>query len=172
MPSDPTLSDESAFEAVFRTYSPALFRFIYGYVRSTAIAEELVQDVFLRLWEQRAWWVEEEALRARLYTVARSRALDYLRHEEVAKRLQPEVESRQLTDDRLADDELNTALRRAIDELPSRCREAFTLYWQQGMRYAEVAKVMGVSEKTVENQLAIALKTLRGRLWGFFGSRP
>ena len=169
--------DEAAFEALFREYSAALYRFAYGYVRSVAVAEDLVQDVFFWLWKERGRLDVERSLRAYLYTLARSRALDHLRHEQVALRGEREstaelrvsaaspVMSQPATpEEQLVDDERTAALARAVEALPERCRITFRLFWREGLSYAEIATVMGVSRKTVENQLALALKTLRRRL--------
>lgn len=171
--------DAAAFEEIFHAYSARLYRFVYGYVKSTAVAEELVQDVLLRLWEQREGrGTGPQTLRAYLYTAARSRALDHLRHEGVVHRSEDEAvgtgivlamgQPAHQADDRLRDEELRAALDRALAELPERRRTAMTLYWQDGLRYAEIAEVMGVSVKTVENHLATALKTLRERLARFY----
>lgn len=170
--------DSAAFEAIFRAYSDRLYRFVYGYVRASGTAEELVQDVFLRLWERRGHGIGPQNLRAHLYTVARSRALDYLRHTQVIHRSEAEALGEGLAlgmgervrdaGDQLHDRELRAALQSAVAELPERRRVALTLHWQDGLRYAEIAAVMGVSVKTVENQLASALKTLRQRLARFY----
>jgi len=173
-------ADEPAFEAVFHAYSAGLYRFVYGCVGSAAIAEELVQDLFFKLWTERAGGLGEQPLRAYLYTVARSRSLDYLRHERVVAKVSGEVANAGVVlamgrlvvpaDERLRAEEANAALERVIKELPERARQAFTLYWRHELRYAEVAAVMGISVKTVENHLATALKILRRRLASFYQS--
>jgi RNA polymerase sigma-70 factor (ECF subfamily) len=165
--------EQDACAEVFRAYSESLYKFIYGYVRSVAIAEELVQEVFLKLWEQRVQCALQCTLRAQLYTIARGRALNHLRHERVVLTLgaahQVEVVARgedrsKGMDEELCDQETQLALTDAVAELPERCRATFVMYWYQQLSYAEIASVMRVSVKTVENQLAIAIKSLRRAL--------
>jgi len=166
------VGDEEAFEALFRRYSPSIYRFVCSYVDAPAIAEEVTQDVFFRLWEHRGQLPAEPEVRVQLFIMARSRALDYLRHDRIvtshaATAIAAAPQSTPAADQGVVEDELNSALAAAIAELPPRSRLAFVLYWRHGLRYADVAQVMGVSVKTVENQLATALKTLRRRLARF-----
>jgi RNA polymerase sigma-70 factor, ECF subfamily len=169
------LGDVGAFEKLYRQHSAELYRFAFGYVRRSEVAEEIVQDVFFHLWQHRARWDATRPITAHLFVATRNRALDHLRRERVAERTRADVGSHEGPVPGMgapgprADEALDEARRRrildeAILRLPERARLAFVLYWQHGLRYAEVAAVMNVSIKTVEKQLAAALRALRAQL--------
>jgi RNA polymerase sigma-70 factor, ECF subfamily len=157
------------FEAVFRKHYVELCEFVSGYVRSRDTASELVQDLFLRLWELQGTPNAPPLTRAYLYTAARNRALRHLRHQRVESRWQ-ERASRERQEPSLGADqpldceELAAAAERAISELPERCRMIFTLSRRQHLSQAEIAEVLGITVSTVENQMWRALKILRSKL--------
>src|SRR5689334_20398964 len=72
--------DEAAFTALFRSYYPGLCTYVYAYVRSGALAEELVMDVFRKVWEGRERWVLRSTVRAYLFSAAHHAAIGHLRH--------------------------------------------------------------------------------------------
>lgn len=166
--------DESAFETIFRGYFQSLLTFAQGYVHSRALAEELVQEVFLRIWANRADWVVETSVRAYLFGAVRNRALNQLDRDRVDHRWRLRAvgdESGMSVSGRIAGpeqeviaNEIGAAVRVAIDALPERARMAATLRWREGLRYAEIADAMGISRKGVENQLARVAKILRDKL--------
>jgi RNA polymerase sigma-70 factor (ECF subfamily) len=158
-----------------RAYHVPLVVFVVGYVRVVEVAEELVQDIMGRVWERRAVWEPQGSIGSYLYTAARNRAMNHVRHRKVVERVEagvvdgdaaPGMGSAQATDERIAAAELSGALHRAIDRLPARCRQAFLLRWQRQLSLAETAKAMGVARKTVERHWTLALKTLRQHLRG------
>jgi RNA polymerase sigma-70 factor (ECF subfamily) len=164
--------DVAAFEAMFWEHYDALCRFTSRYVGSLDAAEDIVQDVLFRMWEGRERLEVREDLKTYLYGAARNRALDYLRHQTVVRRSHGRVESSgdavlrsawkpEPPDAAVGLSELDAAIRRAIDRLPVRCRQTFMLSRDEGMTYAQVAAVMGVSVKTVKIQMGRALKVIR-----------
>ena len=158
--------DERAFETLFRAYHAPLCSFAHRYVRAPDVAEELVQEVFLHLWQQRAAWEGRGALKTYLYTAVRNAAVSYLRHERVAQRRSAETlalfDRPPLAADRAAaSHETAAAVRAAVDRLPERCRLVFTLNREQGLTYTEIAATLGLSVKTVDTQMGRALKALR-----------
>ena len=86
--------DESACEALYRAYRTPLWRFAYSYVRSPEVAEELVQDVFLALWRNRAEAGTRGSIRTWLYAAIRNQALNHLRHERIVTRLDERTKDR------------------------------------------------------------------------------
>jgi len=179
--------DEAAFEALFHAFAPGLVAFVARTVRSRAIAEELVQDLFLTVWRRRTELDVDSAITTYLYAAARNRALDYLARERTAQRWRDTEaraagglraaprqragrEARPSTDapDPSApiEEELLDVLevQDAIGRLPPRCRLVFTLSRQHEMTYTEIAQTLGLSIKTVETQMGRALKALRARL--------
>jgi RNA polymerase sigma-70 factor (ECF subfamily) len=157
-----------AFDQIFRSWYPRLVATAQAIVNERAVAEELAQDVMLELWRRRASLVLETTLGAYLHRSARNRALNYLRHERVARLAEPELGAAAAapagTDHQVRRAEIEAAARAAVASLPARCREVFELSRVQGLRYAEIASVMDISVKTVEAQMAKALRVLRERL--------
>jgi RNA polymerase sigma-70 factor, ECF subfamily len=166
--------DEAAFEAMFHAYYGPLCDFVDGHVRDPAATEELVQDVFLQLWARRSEWDVRGSLRAYLYGAARNRALNHLKRRGLERRwsvvaerqheLVPHGQGPRSPEDDLRSREISTAVERVIERLPERARLAATLRWQHQLSYAEIADVMGISAKGVENQLGRAAKILRKSL--------
>jgi RNA polymerase sigma-70 factor (ECF subfamily) len=131
-------------------------------------AEDIVQDVFLRLWERGAHFAFDDPL-PYLYQAARNAATSAARKKDVRARwqvaLRAESDSGSSTVEiDLEERELDAAVAAAIDSLPERCREIFTMHRQQDLTYPEIARVLGISVKTVETQMGRALKALRSRL--------
>jgi RNA polymerase sigma-70 factor (ECF subfamily) len=160
--------DEDAFDAIFRAWYPALVRIAEGIVRERAVAEEVVQDVLLEVWRRREQLGAEDSPRAYLIRATRNRALNHLRHLRVQQKSAPFVGGR--TEDapegasRLVEAELDAAIRGAVAELPPRCREVFELSRVHALSYAEIARTLEISVKTVEAQMGKALRLLREKL--------
>lgn len=163
--------DRDAFDAVFRAHYPTLVGVAERIVGERAVGEEVAQDVMLELWRRHETISVDESLRAYLVRAARNRALNHLRHERMKIRTAPRAAGETVTQaeapSRLAEEEIQAAVRRAVDGLPERCREVFELSRGQGLRYAEIASVLGISVKTVEAQMGKALRVLRERLAPF-----
>jgi RNA polymerase sigma-19 factor, ECF subfamily len=164
------LGDEQALEVIFRTYYPGLVGFVRRYVKTTEIAEELVQDLFLKLWSRRGSLGEIDSVKTYLFRAARNTALNHLRrrkleHEWLEKEGTMITEEQTLEgDETVTESELAAAVRAAVDRLPPRCREVFMLSRDGGLTYNEIAKSLGISIKTVETQMGRALKALRESL--------
>lgn len=163
-----------AFEALFRAHYPGMCRFAARMVAHRDVAEDLVQEVFLYVWRNREVWEVRASVKQYLYASVRHGALRYLRHERVVHRYTPDTVILFERAPRLADADLESAetislVQAAIAKLPERCRLVYTLHREQGLTYAEVAEVMGISPKTVDVQMGRALKALR-RLLGAAGA--
>jgi RNA polymerase sigma-70 factor (ECF subfamily) len=159
--------DPAAFEALFHAEHAALCAFAYRYLKARDLAEEIVQEVFLFIWERRKTWDVRSSVRSYLFTAVRNAAVSYLRHERVVRRRERDaLELFQIPSVHadLEEAEILAAVQRAVGRLPERCRLVFTLQREQGLTYAEVAEVLGISPKTVEVQMGRALKSLRKSL--------
>jgi RNA polymerase sigma-70 factor (ECF subfamily) len=170
--------DEAAFEQLFRRYYNPLCVFVTRYVGDPSLAEEMVDAVFARIWEQRTRWEVRTGLASYLYAAARYQVLDWRRHAAVEGRVRERAiaEGTSPGQGRSPDQhqaceaaELEAAIREAIEHLPERCRLIFTLRWQHHLSYAEIATTLGIATKTVETQINRALKALRERLRPFWG---
>ncbi|MFL5516738.1 MAG: RNA polymerase sigma-70 factor [Gemmatimonadales bacterium] len=170
--------DEQAFEHLFRSYYQPLCDFVMSYVRSRETAEELVQTVFLRLWEKREDFTPAAGVAAYLFAACRNRSLDHLKHQSVVARagdqggLSGEPESGvgvpPLRPDEAAQvSELTHAIRRAVQQLPERCRAVAILRWEHQLSHLEIARALGVSVKGVEAHLSRARAVLRKSLAAF-----
>lgn len=168
-------SDRAAFEAVFRRFRGEMLRYVRGIVRGNAAANDLVQDVFVDLWGTREGLDPSRSLRAYLYGMARNRALRYLRdsraHGQKHAIIQQEAKGRTTNgndkDRELDAERLGEMLHRWIDELPERQREALLLSRYHDLSHREIASVMGISPRTVNNHIIRALKHLNDRVGTF-----
>lgn len=157
------VGDERAFEALFRAFTPGLVAMVTRYLHSRPVAEELVQELFLTLWQRRLTLDVKESVSTYLYVAARNRAFAYLRHERVVEQHAALVVGRLDDPASPADADLLAILelQDAIEQLPTRCRRVFQLSRQHGMTNAEIAGFLDLSVKAVEAHLTRALRTLR-----------
>lgn len=158
-----------AFESLYREHYAGLCNTVFGYVRSRDTARELVQDLFLRVWDEVSMGVQPLPPPAYLYAAARNRALHALRHQRVEARYSERQianppDERPGPEHALVGQELADAMAVAMQELPERCRLVFTLSRHDHLRNAEIAARLGISVSTVEQQMWRALKALRAKL--------
>lgn len=160
--------DASAFEKLFFAYCQRLIDFTRRFVQDTAIAENIVQDVFLKIWMTRKKLNPSSNIKSFLYTIAKNEALKQLRHEDVhrqsAQRLQSSSPRVQTPEEKVSQQEIAESVRQAIEELPEQCRIVFSMNRFDRLTYAEIAEIMDLSIKTVETQMGRALEVLRRRL--------
>lgn len=164
----------TSLEVAFRTHYTRLRDYVASYVRSDEVASDIIQDLFVNLWERYDAGDLPLLTPAYLYTAARNRALKYIRHRQVVARWEEQVRHEPAptaprADDALRTNELAAAIRRAIDRLPERCREIFLMSREQELSYAAIAETLGISVKTVEVQMWRALKSLRNSLAPYLG---
>ncbi len=160
--------DSAAFEEIFRRSYAALVGSAERIVRSRAQAEEIVQDVMLELWRRRETLAPHGSPQAYLFQSVRNRALNEVRHQRVERRSEPhlslELARHANADSGVVEEEIEAALHDAIVSLPPKCRQVFEMSRVRGLRYAEIAQIMGVSVKAVEAHMGRALRTMRERL--------
>jgi RNA polymerase sigma-70 factor, ECF subfamily len=162
--------DLQAFEALYRSMHAPLLAFAGRHLGDAARAEELIQDLFFDLWRTRDSWVVTGSVAAYLYTSVRNRSLnlrrrDAVEHSWADDEAQDGVRALHIKprapDVVFESDALRQQLAAAIDELPPRCAQIMQLRWHGGLSYAEIAALLGISTKGVENQLGRGLKALR-----------
>ena len=157
--------DKGAFELLFKEYYRMLVIFAAKYLRSSEEAEELVQQVFVTFWEKAPATDINVSLKAYLYRWTANACINRIKHlkikDKYAQFAMQEIQSG--FDDNLSfsEPDLKDNIRRAIDNLPEKCREIFVKSRFENKKNAEIAAELGISEKTVENQMTIALKKLR-----------
>lgn len=158
------------FSAVFRDLYEPLVRYARGVTAATGSAEDVVQAVFTKLWEERETIVVERSLKALLYTMVRNRALNANRNEKnkAASARPQDIDDQETAkvgaDEHLAAKNLRRRLSEWIDDLPPRRREAFVLSRYHGLSHKEIANVMDVSKRTADTHVMHALQDLRRHL--------
>lgn len=161
--------DRKAFEEIFRTYYTELCNFCLKYVRVETMAEEIVQEIFINIWDRRAELAITVSIKAYLYTAVRNRSFNYLKLQLPKEQKKVEVDNigifeTDTREDEIMLDELKDQVKLAIDNLPNKCRIIFNLSRNSGLTYREIAEELDISVKTVENQIGLALKKLREQL--------
>ncbi len=159
--------DATAFAQLFKSTCPALIRYAGRIVHSHQTAENVVQDVFVKIWHHRDRIEPGTNLKAYIYKAVKNQALQHLRHLQVIERSRhnsrinnPQDSPEQVMQDK----QLAQAVTQAIGELPPHRRMIFTLSKYDHYTYAEIAEMQNISIKTVETQMGRALKFLRKRL--------
>ncbi len=158
--------DRAAFEALFRLHYRPLCGFAMGYLKDADKAEDLVQDLFFRLWLDREKVNVSTSVKAYLYASVRNRCLNAMKSGAKVRALNEEVDDHIHEEERSEDEHTERIARvqAAIEALPEERRKVFKLSRYEGLKYHEIAERLGISVKTVENQMGSALKTLRTEL--------
>jgi RNA polymerase sigma-70 factor (ECF subfamily) len=157
-------ADHDVFTALYSRHFQGLMLAALKYVKDTAIAEELVQDIFLKMWEEPAHLASAASLQAYLFRSVINHAINYVnRQKNIAQhhlRIADET-SQEYIETIIEDHALKELLYREIEQLPEQCRKVFKMSRFQDMKYKEIAATLGIAEKTVENHIVNALRTLR-----------
>jgi RNA polymerase sigma-70 factor (ECF subfamily) len=164
--------DEAAFEKVFKTHFKNLHAYAFTIIKEGAAAEEVVQQVFFKLWERSDQLSISGSVAAYLYRAVYNESLNYLKHQKVRSTYQSHVSynmknASDSASKKISLKELEKRLGQAMNDLPEQCRTIFQLSRFEELRYREIAEHLGISVKTVENQMGKALKLLRMKLIDF-----
>ncbi len=158
-----------AFDSLFEVYSPKLFGFALKYFKNESDAEELVQDVFVQVWEHRQSLKSEFSFKSYLFTIALNRIRKHFTKKAISLRylesLQKEAEI--TINESLINDDYETILQQInliIEQLPPRRREIFLKSKLEGKSSKEIAAELNISTGTVDNQVSEALRFFRVRL--------
>ncbi len=158
--------DEAAFTTIFFRYTARLSPFVTQLLQSDNWSEEIIQDVFLRLWQSRQQLGTIDQPSAYLYQMASNRTLDYIKRNArdvklqyyAARWLTPDVNHPE-TD--LDFREVEALLKEAVDRLPAQRRKVYQLVREEGLSHAEIAESLRISKHTVRNHVAEALQEIR-----------
>jgi len=161
--------DRKAFETIFYQYKARLYYFTLGYLHSKDDAEEIVQTTFVSLWEHRHLIIEKSPIKNYIFRIAVNSIYNYLKHQAVRRKyeertLKTATITENYAEDYLREEELSKTLGEIIEQLPEKQREVFNLSRRDGMSHGEIAKRLGLSIRSVENQVYRALKFIREKL--------
>jgi RNA polymerase sigma-70 factor (family 1) len=166
---------EEAFTTLYRYYSPRLYLNILRMIRDPALAEELVQELFTRIWQKRDSQGIGEDFTGYMYRIALNLVYDLFRRLKRDRQLRRQFSSLATEfyediEQRLHSEQLSSILRQAIEQLPKQQRKAYQLVKLDGKSYKEAAENMGISPLTVKEYLSTATKTIRANLSEHAGS--
>ncbi len=159
-------NDEKAALAIFDLYFKNLCSFVERYVQSKELAEDIVQEVFIKIWENRSNLSEVQSFKAYLFTVAKNHTLNFLKKASRSEVAMGEVvnsycTNRNETEEAILDKEYLAFFNKVLDSLPNRSREIFKLCREEKKSYEEVAQLLGVSKNAVKNHMVYSMKSLK-----------
>lgn len=163
-------SNKAAFKQLFHQYHATLFRFIVYRMHDEDLAEDIVQETFLRVWKNRATLDPKKSFFSLIAKIGTNLCYDHYRYQEVRIRHKdtvPKTEQSDYDDPQKSQElnELQDEINRIVnDHLPEKCREIFILSRLEGLANKEIAAILDLSKRTVENQLYRALKILKKHL--------
>jgi len=159
-------ANQGVFELVFNYYYSGLVVYANQIIKDTVISEDIVQSIFLKLWETRET-IEIRSFRSYFMQCVKNRCIDHLRSLQVKQRFDnriPEADHLVMEEDLWTKNELSELLDKAVGDLPPRCREIFWMSRHENLKIAEIAEKLDISKRTVETQISKALKILRIKL--------
>ncbi|HWV71289.1 MAG TPA: RNA polymerase sigma-70 factor [Pseudosphingobacterium sp.] len=161
--------NEEVFESVFKQHFNNLNAYAFTILKDAVSAEEVVQSLFLKLWEKKDVLNIQTSLKSYLYRATYNDCMNILKHLQVRQRHQDHVSyfhdrTSENASSRLQENELKNELQKAINLLPEKCRTIFQMSRFEELKYQEIADQLDISIKTVENQMGKALKVLRHAL--------
>jgi RNA polymerase sigma-70 factor (ECF subfamily) len=164
--------NETAFEQVFKTHYKNLYAYALTILKDEIEAEEIVQQVFFKLWDRSEKLHVSGPVAAYLYRAVHNESLNFLKHQKVKEthRLHVAYAMKNNTEQpqgKMLSRELEQKFREALNELPEQCRTVFQLSRFEDMKYRDIADKLQISVKTVENHMGKALKILRTQLVDF-----
>ncbi|BAX82021.1 RNA polymerase sigma-70 factor [Labilibaculum antarcticum] len=161
------------FEKLFREYYPLLCHYALRFVRDTNQSEEIVQELFCQLWENRKTLKIHTSLKAYLYKATYFNSLQVLRKRGVKKKYQEYIKNNKqensLPIDSVEEKDIHNIVNRTLTNLPDRCSQIFKMSRFEGLKYQEIADKLSISVKTVEANMGKALKAFRKSLKDYIG---
>jgi RNA polymerase sigma-70 factor (ECF subfamily) len=165
--------DKKAYEAVYDEFFGVLYHLCINYLHDEKVAEEMVQDTFMKLWEIRETLNDQINIRNFLYTITKNNCLNYLRNQKISLKHQENIkylemqfnyEALEKLGNYLQFEELREKIDEAISKLPAEVIETFKLSRFEELSYREIADQQGISIKTVEARISKSLRILRVEL--------
>jgi RNA polymerase sigma-70 factor (ECF subfamily) len=161
-----------AFDLIYNKYSKKLYKFGYSLLKSHEETENLVQDVFLNLWENRNKVEKDSSIKSYIFAITYNSAISILRKKAMESKFVEYLKSLQIINEKPVNMELEyTELTNKINEivyaLPQRQKEVYLLHKVEALKYSEIAVLLNISVNTIENHMSRALKTIRKKLGNY-----
>lgn len=165
--------DIQAYRTLFDRHFSDLCNFLLIYLHNRSFAEEVALDIFATVWEKSSGIAIHTSIKAYLFTAAKNRAISIFRRNKSHLLAELDMEQSQLIADErshlyLENEELRQLIDKAIESLPEQSRKIYLMAWEENLSHKEIAQKLGVSPKTVENHVGIALRKLRVQLQPFY----
>lgn len=153
--------DWSAFNLLFKSYFSPLYFYALAFLKDKEEAEDIVQETFLYLWENRQRIIGQGSLYAYLLQKIKHSCVNYKKHQEVKERYERLSQPEEIDEPYQDWEELREQVMAAMEKLPTQCRKIFTMGCIDGMKYREIADELGISVNTVKTQIKLAYQKLR-----------
>lgn len=170
-------SDEKAFKELFDHYASRLVRFANSFLNNNELSEEVVSDVFFKIWIHRESLIQIENVKAYLFKATRNTAFNYMKHERHLKAERLEDLNVNVMVDQICPEtslinkELRLTIEAAINSLPPKCKLIYDLAKVENMKYKEISSLLHISVKTIDSQIAIAIKKIGEVMLNYLGSQ-
>ena len=159
------LKDEIAFEKLFKESYSVLSNIAMNIVKDADLSEDVVQDVFMKLWNNKDTFQLKTSIKSYLHRAVINTSLNYLEKRKILSIVDKEIiesfELHESQDKKPSDEEIVRVLKKGVEQLPPKCQAIFSLSRFEGMKNNEIAEYLDLKPKTVENQIGIALAQLR-----------
>lgn len=162
--------DMLAFDRVYELYSHKLFLFVFKILKNEAEADDIVQEVFVKIWESRDKLEDYKSLNSYIFTIAYNNSIDLIRKRISNTKYLEHLKNHAVINvtpniiSQIEFNELNIQAEKLIGNLPERQKQVYLLHREEGLTYPEIAEQIGISRNTVENHMAKALKYLHRNL--------
>jgi len=162
--------DRQAFSQLYLTYIDSVYNYIYLFTRSEEETGELLQEVFVGLWEKREKLLMVDSFRSYLFRAAKNRLLNLVRHTRIRKRVLTEIGrtatvSQEAVDYSIAYKEYSRLVQEAVERLSPKRRQIFRMNVEEGLSYDEIAQYLSISKSVVKNQFYTACASVRQYLY-------
>ncbi|MEQ9439252.1 MAG: RNA polymerase sigma-70 factor [Cyclobacteriaceae bacterium] len=159
-------SQEEGLHYLFQKYHHALYYHALAFVKSSPLAEDVVQEVFIKVWETREQIKPELSFKSYLFTISRNHIINQLKRLSLDWKAKQDIAYHQVTvhnqvEDQVIYDDYEAIARKALAELPAKRKMVFTLYRLEGKKYDEIASLLNISKNTVRDHVVKAEKSIK-----------
>lgn len=161
-----TRGNKKGFDWIYEQYSVFLYSFVFGFLKSKEESEEVVQEVFIKLWQSRKQLNPDKSLKSFIFTLAKNMVLNKLKRKKIEEKHRDNIKNNSFKvanniEESVNFKELTSIYNKAINNLPVKRRKIFLLNREEEMSYQEIATLLDISVNTVKDQITKALKEIR-----------